>query len=374
MLPKAIESNYETINTVYIDGKALRHNLALFKKLKPNHSICPVLKSNAYGHDLVSTAKILEPEKPSYFIVDSLYEAYCLRMAKIKTPILIMGYTLPKNFRFKHKDFHFTVFDMEGARLLAKAGVPVHIKIETGLNRMGFTIEALKKHMKELQTLGLKLVGVFSHLGDADNPKSNTYSKTQLKRFETAISMIEKAGFKPKWIHIGASAGALKTKMKKDNLVRLGLALYGINPYQKSDPYYKKLSALKPALELHSTLTNIKQIEKGEHVGYSDGFLAKKKMRIGVVPTGYFEGIPRSLSNKGFVEIRGKFCRIIGRVCMNYIIVNLEGVRARKYDPVVIYSNKSSNKNSVEQVARITNTIPNEILVRICESLRREVI
>ena len=263
---------------------------------------------------------------------------------------------------------------MDGAAALAKTGAPVHLKVETGLHRMGFTVAELRQSIGEMKKMGLNIIGVFSHLSDADNPKNNRYSKTQLDVFRSAVSLIREAGFAPRWIHIAASAGALKTDFPESNLVRLGLALYGINPYQPSDPAHKKLADLRPALALHSTLTGIREVAKGKRIGYGQAFTAKKKIRIGVIPTGYSEALPRTLGNTGVVEIAGKYCKIIGRVCMNYILVDLGSVKPEKYCPVIVYSSNPEKKNSISHVAALADTIPNEIFVRISESLRRVIV
>lgn len=374
MLRHSFEKNYVTLNKVLVFKKTLTHNLKLFKKLLPGQSICPVLKSNAYGHDLVLTAKILEPERPDFFIVDSLYEAYELREADIHSPILIMGYTMPQNLKNRHEDFHFAAFDIENAKILAKLRAPVHLKIETGLSRMGFTLEDLAKDLKKMKKMKLNVVGIFSHLADADNASSDAYTQEQLSIFKKALALVRSGGFNPKWIHIAASGGALKAQLPEANMVRLGLSLFGINPYSPNDACHKKLKDLKPSLELVSTLTAIRTVKKGQKVGYAGAFIAPEKMQIGVVPTGYYEALPRNLGGKGYVQIRKKLCPILGRVCMNYVIVDLRKVKAKKHDPVIIYSRDAKKPNSIENIAKTTGTIPNELLVRICESLLREVI
>lgn len=373
MLRHSFEKNYVTLNKVLVFKKALTHNLKLFRKLLPGQSICPVLKSNAYGHDLVLTAKILEPENPEFFIVDSLYEAYELREAGIQSSILIMGYTMPQNLKRRHEDFHFAAFDIENTKVLAKLKAPVHLKIETGLSRMGFTLEDLAKDLKKMKKMKLNVVGIFSHLADADNASTNAYTQEQLFIFKKALALVRAAGFNPKWIHIAASGGALKTQFPEANMVRLGLSLFGINPYSPKDTYHKRLIGLKPSLELVSTLTAIHTVKKGQKVGYAGTYIAPEKMQIGVVPTGYYEALPRNLGGKGYVEIHKKTCPILGRVCMNYVLVDLRKVKAKKHDPVIVYSRDPKKPNSIENIAKITETIPNELLVRICESLLREV-
>ncbi|MBU0981347.1 alanine racemase [Patescibacteria group bacterium] len=367
-----LKKKYRTLNTVEIFESALIHNLNLFKKLVPRISVCPVLKSNAYGFGLTEVAKILEKQNPEFFVVDSLYEAYKLKKARIHTPILILGYTLPENLRIKRLPFHFTVSDLATARKFQKLKNPIHIELDTGMGRMGFKMETFKNNLKELREINLNIQGIFTHFADADNP-DNTYTKTQYQLFEDAIKLCKEEGFNPKWIHSQNSAAALKLKSPYLNMMRLGLSLYGISPYQESDEAYEFLTDLKPALEVKSTLILVKNLQKGEKVSYGCTFTAPHDMKIGVVPFGYYEGIPIALSNKGYLQVKGEFCPILGRVCMNHTMIDLKKIDAKIGDEVIIYSKDPEALNSFTSSAKFANTIPYELMVRLSESTRREV-
>lgn len=356
-----LRSKYRTLNTVRVFKDALIHNLNLYRTLLPNQAICPVLKSNAYGHGLITVAKILEREKPEFFVVDSLYEAYRIKKAGVKTPLLILGYTFPENLSKKSLPFHFTAFDMEVAEVLAKIKVPVHLEIDTGMARMGFTLETLENNLGRMKEMKLNIVGVFTHFADADNPENTEYNDMQLALFKKALNMVKKAGFEPKWIHAGNSAGSIKTKLPELNMARVGLSLYGISPLDDKDTWHPKLKELQPAMEIASSLIAIRQLKKGDKVSYGCSYEAPRDMTIGVIPFGYYEGLPRSLSNQG---------EIVGRVCMNHTMIDLTGKKAEIGDEYLVYTKKG--QKSVREYAKKAKTISWELMVRIAESVKRE--
>jgi alanine racemase len=156
-------------------------------------------------------------------------------------------------------------------------------------------------------------------------------------------------------------------------MVRLGVSLYGINPYEGKDPLHDMLKELRPVLEFRSTLIGIQSLKKGDSVSYGETYIAEKNEIIGVIAAGYYEGIPRNLSSKGFVSINGTICPILGRVCMNHTLISLKGVTASVGDEVVVYSKNPSDENSVTHQALKAETIPYELLVRLSESVKRQV-
>ncbi|MEK9159096.1 MAG: alanine racemase [Patescibacteria group bacterium] len=365
---------YRNLNTLHVFKAALKHNLHTYQKVCPDQAVCPVLKSNAYGHGLTLVAEALDDEDVPFFIVDSLYEAYELKKARIKTPILIIGCTHPDNThasalkKFRRLPFHFSVFNKEGAEVYAKLGVPVHLKIETGFSRMGFSVEELRECLPTFKKAKLNIEGIYTHFSDADNPQ-NHKTEEQMARFQAAVELLREAGIKPKWIHCGNSAGAPKINNSGTNMMRLGISLYGIPVLEPTDPFY--IEGLKPALELESTLVSIKTLKRGETVSYNGTYTAEKDLTIGVVPVGYYEALPRSLSNKGFLEVNGVQCPILGRVCMNMCMIDVSHAKAQLYDRVVVYSRHANQKNSVLNQSATAGTIPYELLVHISESVAR---
>jgi alanine racemase len=367
------KGTYRTLNTVRISEEALRHNLSLYRDLFPGKAICPVLKSNAYGHGLLEVAKVLDKEKPTFMIVDSLYEAYELEKAGIKSDILVLGYTFPGNLTRKRLPFHFAVSDFESAKVLAKQGAKVHLKVDTGMNRMGFDVENLRDVLPELKEMNLKVEGVLTHLADPDNPSDDSYTTMQLELFEEAVRMVKEVGFDPQWIHPGQSAGALKSK-EAGNMVRLGLALYGVAPLEESDSSIEMVRNLRPVMELYSTVVGVKHLKPGDRVSYNGIFETDRLMTIAMVPVGYYEALPRVLSGKGFMEVKGVLCPMVGRMCMNYTMIDVSEVpEVGIGDSVCVYSSDKEASNSILALAKSADLIPYEMMTRVAASVRREI-
>jgi alanine racemase len=360
---------YRTLNLIQIDKEALIHNVRLYQSMLPGTSICPVLKSNAYGHGLTKVAKALDGMELDFFVIDSLYEAFQLKKLKIKTPLLILGYTKPKNLKKKHK-FHFAAFDEESLKRHAKLKHPIHLEVDTGMNRMGFNLENLKSALDLAKKHKANIVGLFSHFATADNT-NNSGLESQEAIFQQAIEVVHKEGFHPKWIHLGNSAGSIKSSLKELNMARLGISLYGINPMDEEDPYSEKLSELKPAMEVKSCLIAVRELNPGEKISYGYTYEAKKKITIGVLPFGYYEGLPISLSNEGRIEVNGASCPIVGRVCMNHTMIDITATDAKLGDEVKVYTKYSDHNCSFAKQSKKAGTIPYELMVRLSESVRR---
>lgn len=369
--------SYQNLNRIFISESALFTNHRKLQAFHQEAFVCPVLKSNAYGHGLKEAAKIFDKMDSPFLIVDSLFEAYELYKLKIKTPVLIMGYTAPNNFKVKKLPFEIAVFDLELAKILNQyqSKCSIHIFVDTGMNREGVKIADLANFLTEIKKLkNLQIVGLCSHLADADNPTSLKFTKQQIKKFKEALIIMQQFGIDPKWRHISASGGAFKIKDKIFNMLRVGLAHYGINPLTEKDINKNKI-ALKPVLEFFSTLAQIKKISKGDLVGYNCTFRAKEEMTLGLLPAGYYEGIPRELSNLGFVKIRNTFCPIIGRVSMNMTSIDISKLKNPKIgERVILYSNKIAEPNSIVNSAKLIKKIPYELLVCLAESVKRVVV
>lgn len=371
---------YHNLNLITIKKENLEFNyFSLQKKLK--HALmAPVLKSNAYGHGLKEVGKIADQMNFPFLIVDSLHEAYELKKIKVKTPILILGYTDPRNYHFnpfKKLNFHYAVWDLETARRLNKKQkeAKIHLFVDTGMCREGVPLEQLENFIKELKKLkNLKIVGLCSHMADADNPKDDSFSQMQLLNFKEADAICKLNGIRPQWKHIAASAASLKFQENTFNLARVGLATHGISPLDKKDPLNKDFK-LRPTLEFSSKIAQIKKIKKGDKVSYNGIFTAEKEMTIAIIPAGYYDGVDRRLSNKGFFKVGENFCPIIGRVCMNITVIDISKVENVKVgDKVIIYSRRTENKNSVQNSAKIAGTIPYIITTNLAASTKRKII
>lgn len=348
----------KVLNTIELSEKALIHNYKYYQKLHKEAEVCPVLKSNAYGHGLVEIAKMCEKFKPPYLIVDSFYEAFELKKAGIKIPCLIIGYTLPENYKhMSFKNVAITVLDIDTINALGKLRkkIKIHLKVDTGMHRQGVPIEKVDEALRLIRSYKkLKLEGICTHLADADNDNGD-FTKDQVEKFLDVCKKVE-----VKWRHISATAGAGIIFNKHFNLIRLGLGLYGDSPIEK---YAKNL---KPVMRFSSTIIDVKDLKKGESVSYGCTFTAKSDMKIGIVPAGYYEGVDRRLSNKGYMFYGKHKCKILGTVCMNLTIIDLTGIRGIRKGAKVDFINEN-----IREIADLCNTITYEIWTHIAPTIRR---
>lgn len=375
-LKSVLRKSFTPLNLITISKKRLLENFYSLEKMNPKVKIAPVLKSNAYGHGINLVGEIMDKVNAPFLCVDSLYEAFQLQKSDIKTPILIMGYIHPDSLKVKKLPFNFAVYDLEHAKALNKyqKQASVHIFIDTGMNREGVSMDKLEEFVKELKKLkDLKVEGLMSHLASSQK-KDSPENKEQTKNFKIAKELFSKNGFKIKWFHIGATYGLLNDLTEGCNLVRVGKALYGVTADREN--------FLKPVLKLTTKIVQIKEIKAGDQVGYDGTFIAKKKMKIGILPLGYNDGFDRRLSNKGVVLVDGIECKILGLISMNVSTIDLSNIKnlpAGRQGPfvgqeVVIFSDNPDDKNSVINVTKICNTITYDILARLEESTKRVVI
>mgnify|MGYP000267568570 CR=1 FL=1 len=368
---------YRTLNQITLSTSALQNNYTFFKNLNTHVKIAPVLKSNAYSHGLIPIARMADRFGAPFFIVDSLYEAYEVSKATVRTPILIMGYTHPDNFRWKQLRFHTVVSDMDTIRILQKyqPSMPLHLKVDTGMNRQGVRFDELEKVLEELKKFPrLNFAGITTHLADADNSTSQTLTKLQVKRFEDAIKMTEKFGFNPQWRHLANTAGSIKASSSLCNLARVGLGFYGISPLDPQDRAFAESHAehLQPVLQLETTLSQIKKAYAGETIGYNGTFLVKENMTLGILPIGFYDGPDRRLSNTGSVLINDTVCPIVGRVSMNITVIDISHVRNVEVGQrCIVYSRNPNDLNSIQNSAKLCKTTSYDLLVHLAESIKR---
>lgn len=362
--------SYRPLNKIEISKRNLVNNLKFLRSLNRDIAIAPVLKSNAYGHGIVKVASILDKMNCPFFCVDSIFEAYQLFEAKIKTPILIMGYVDPTNLSIKELPFSYSIWDFEQASKIAdyQKGAKLHIFVDTGLNREGVKLEELESLLVKLKNLpDIKIEGLMSHL--AIYTQDQPYPKMQVKNYQTALEIAANSGLNLKWKHLAASGGLMNEYTKGTNMTRCGITIYGIDRENKSQ------GGLKPVLSLRTKIIQIKKISKGTRVGYDTTFEAKKDTVIGVLPIGYNDGVDRRLSNLGVVEVDGIFCPIIGKISMNVTTIDITEIK----DPVlgqevIVFSNNPKNPNSFENAAKLCQTIPHDLLVHLTPSTRREIV
>lgn len=375
-LLKKLETSYATHNRIEISKSAILHNLALFEKLSGKPAI-PVLKGNAYGHGVSLVAKALKGQKLPYIAVDGYFEAQRVREVS-NQPVLVMGAILPENYKhIKYDNFAFVVHDEASIKALGATGkqIKVHLEANTGMNRYGAKPDEVIKLAKLIQSYkNLKLEGVMSHLADSDGNDPATVD-VAVQQFDECVEAILTTGAKPTVFHIAQSAGSIKAKSKYANAFRLGVGLYGVKPFPKNHKLHTQLKGLKPALKLISTITKIIELEKGDKVSYNYTFTAPKKMKIGVLPLGYYEGswsVARGAGvQPGEVKIGKQFTPIVGRVCMNHTMISLDGINAKVGDEVVIYSDNPYDRNSVDNIAHDYQLFNYALLTSLSQDVRR---
>lgn len=366
------EKEFATHNRIEVSRSALLHNYDTFKRLS-GLEVFPVLKGNAYGHGVEEVATALTGRAFPYIAVDSYLEALRVRRVS-KQPVLVMGAIKLENFaRLRYDNFAFVVQDTATIDALGKTGkrINIHLECNTGMNRYGARpreMVALAKHVSRYKNLTLE--GIMSHLADSDGDDPETVARA-VRLFDGIVEEILALGIKPRFIHIAQTAGSLKARSRYANAMRLGIGLYGINPFPTHNPTGKKLAELRPALQFISTITKTISLEKGENVSYNYTFVAPKAMKIGVLPAGYYEGVNRALSNVGNVTFEGHALPIVGRVCMNHTMISLENAGAKADDEIVIYSSDPSARNSIQQIAKEHGLFHYNLLTALGTEVRR---
>ncbi|MDO8482415.1 MAG: alanine racemase [bacterium] len=358
---------------ITISKERLLGNLHFFQKNNQGLGIAPVLKSNAYGHGLALVAKIVDNENIPFVIVDSYHEALVLRNERVRSKILIIGYTpLDNVLKQKLPNVSFTIVSLEQLQEISKhlkRPARFHLKIDTGMHRQGILSTSVDYAVSLIHANPkIILEGICSHLAEADSQRQE-FTKSQIKVWNEIVERFKKEFIDITYFHLSLSSGAFYSKSITANVLRLGIGLYGIDPSER-----KRIPELLPVLEMKSIISGTKMIEKGEHVGYNITFVAPRKMRIAIIPAGFYEGIDRRLSNKGFIKIGDTFCPIIGRVSMNITTIDVSEVtNATLNTPVTIISKNYSYKNSIEESAKLAGTSSYDLLVHIQQGLRRRV-
>ncbi len=363
---------------VEIDLDALTHNFNTVKINSAGSKIMAVVKANAYGHSVKYIAPKLEQLGADSFAVSNLVEALQLREYGITKPILILGYTPAENADILAKsDIAQTVFSPEFAKKLSQNAqdqgvtVKIHIKLDTGMGRIGFDCRSddscgLDEAIDALRLPSLEYEGVFTHFSVADSNKADAieFTNAQYNRFLSCISKIEAAGFKAKYKHCCNSAGSCLHTDKHMDFVRPGIILYGLTP---DDSLTLPLKFL-PVMTFKSVISMVKTIEKGETVSYGRTFTARRAMKIATVTAGYADGYPRILSDKAEVIVNGQRAKVIGRICMDQFIIDISHIENVKEDDEVILFGKEL---PVEELASIAGTINYEIVCGISPRVPR---
>ncbi len=353
-----------------IDLDALARNIAIVRSEAGPAKVLAVVKADAYGHGVVPVATRLEKEGVDGFGVALAEEGIELREAGVHAGILILN----GGYSGAHDDvieagLTPVLYDLGEAAAFAHASrerrFGIHVEIDTGMSRLGVTMRELDGFLRGLaKHPALRIDGVMTHFSSADADDMATYE--QLARFGDAVEKIKHAGHAPKVLHAANSAGLFRFESARLDMVRPGIALFGVSP---SDDVTRPFV---PAMRLCTQILAMRELEKGETVGYSGTYKTSRRTRVATVPIGYADGLFRSLSNKGAMLVREKRCPIIGNISMDLTTLDVTDVEGASIgDEVVVLGEQGAQNISADEVARAAGTISFEILTNVSRRVPR---
>ena len=371
-------NNSKERSWIEINTKNLEYNINQIKTIIPKTTqIMAVVKANAYGHHSIIISKKLQEIGINDFAVATLPEAITLRENNITGNILILGYTEPEELqKVIDNKIMQTIVDNDYAKSVLKANLQgklkCHVKINTGMNRIGEFYDDFAALSEIYQNPALQIEGTFTHLcvSDSDKIEDINFTKEQINRFDKAIEFIKNQGLNPGKLHTQASYGTINYTNCKYDYVRMGILMYGINA--SYDCFNKYNVDFKPVMAVKSKVTSIKYINPEETVSYGRTFKADNKIKIASVGIGYADGVPRALSNILIVKINNKKYHQIGRICMDQLMVEINDENPIAIgDEVILIDPNESKDLTLEDWAKLTNTITDEIICQFTTRLKR---
>ena len=362
-----------------VDLNAIRHNLLEIRsKLNHDTKLMVIIKADAYGHGAVPLAKAIgDSGRIDIYGVAIIEEAIELRESGIGKPILVLGYTSKEQYDLVVTfNVAQTVFQYEMAEALSDEAVrqgkiaKIHVKIDTGMSRIGFsdTPESIVEIKRIAKLPGIEIEGLYSHFACADETdRSNTVN--QLKRYINFIDLLEKEQIYIPVKHIANSAGIIEFPDAYFNMVRCGIATYGIYP---SDMVNQQDIKLIPAMELKTHVVYVKEVEAGVGISYGATYITDKKTRIATIPVGYADGYSRNLSNQGKVIIHGQYAPIIGRICMDQFMVDVTNIAdVKQGDSVTLLGRDEAAFISTEELAEWSHSFAYELVCTVGKRIPR---
>ncbi|MBI2027769.1 MAG: alanine racemase [Deltaproteobacteria bacterium] len=357
-----------------IDLKAIRHNYAVLKtKLKSQSEILSVVKANAYGHGDVEICKTLEKEGCSYFGVATIEEGLKLRQQGIKSKILILSGCGTKYLNvLSENKLTPVISSLYLARHFhenLKKKMSVHIKIDTGMGRLGIHAEKAIQAFEEISTFkNIEVEGVMSHFGQSELPKSER-TLSQKKKFQEIVKVASKRFPHIKYYHMANSAALLYDLKMNLDLVRVGIALYGCSPDLSSPNLMKKMN-LKPVLQLKTAIWSLKKMPRDSYISYGESFKTKRETMIATIPLGYADGFKRAYSNKGCVLVRGQKAPLVGAICMDLSMIDVTDIPGLCVgDEVVCLGSQGPSEITASDLAQWAGTISYEIVTSFTSRL-----
>lgn len=392
------KDNAEGLRTwIEIDRKAVTHNYNVFRsRIGKNCKLMAVVKSNAYGCGLWEFAQTLEKigadlvrsrtqtqasatsNGVDWFGVDSITEALALRKKSITKPLLVLGYTMPSRFAdAARNNVSLTISTFENLKALAvlrnTKPINIHIKIDTGMHRQGFLPNEAHKVIKFIKLKGknIRIEGAYTHFAAAKNPAFPADTFKQIATFEQASRLFASAGLKF-LRHAAATSGMLLHPQAYYDMVRIGIGLYGLWPSMEVQSAFSKAVHLKPVLSWKTIISEIKEIPAGERIGYDFTEKLTKRSHVAVCPVGYWHGYPRALSSIGYVLVKGRRARVLGRVSMDMLVVDVSGMpRVRIGDTVTLLGRDGNAEITADELAELSGTTNYEIVTRLNPLIKR---
>lgn len=352
-----------------VDLTALAQNVAHVRRLAPRADVLAVVKANAYGHGAIEITRALQHLAVRRFGVATVDEGVALRQAGIRDAIVVLGATIPA--QFQDLAAHRLTPVLYRADLIqafaeavepGTAPYPVHIKVETGMGRLGVLPHELPEVLSRAELrITLRLEGLMTHLADADN-RDTEQTEEQLKRFQEVVNHTQERGLAIPLIHVANSAGIINYPASLYSLVRPGIMLYGYHTL----PNDSTAPELHPILTWKTTIAHVHTIPPGGSVSYNRTFIASRQTRVAVLPVGYADGYNRLLSNRGQVLIGGRRVPVIGRVCMDMTMIDVTDVKGVHVgDDAILIGQQGSERITAADVAAWQQTIPYEVLCAI---------
>jgi alanine racemase len=366
-------------------GAAIRHNLALFRRLlRPQTRILAVVKANAYGHGLAQVVEACSSGGVEMLGVHAADEILALRKIGVRLPILVMGYLTAEQIAAAvDADVHVLVSSQEVlAALAARArklsvALPIHVKVDTGAHRQGVAPDEAPALALAAREQGLAVAGVATHFANIEDTTDHAYAFRQLERFRASVAAVERAVGPLSFVHAACSAAALLFREADFSMVRLGISLYGHWPSKET--YLSWLLAhgrdgvkLEPVLSWRARVGQVKSVAAGEPIGYGLTYRPTRDSRIAVLPVGYADGYPRALSNRGRVLVRGRPAPVVGRICMDVMMIDVTDIDGvAEGDVATLIGADGNERVSAEELAEHAATINYEVLARLSPTIER---
>ena len=369
---------------IELDGEALVHNVRVFRSILSSDTLLlGVVKANAYGHGLAEIASISEADL-DWFGVHDAGEARLLRSGGVKRPILVMGFVPGGGLADLDSDTHLLISSVSALESVAEyrdrcgVSLPIHLKVDTGAKRQGVPIAGVDELVSSAAKHRLDIVGLATHFANIEDTLEHEFARSQLDRFQAAVERTTRLlGESPPFVHAACSAAALLFRETDFSMARVGISLYGHWPSRETRlswaiEHGRGGIQLRPVLGWRAVVGQLQTVAKGESVGYGRTWTALRETLLAVIPVGYADGYPRVLGNRSRVGIRGRAAPVVGRVCMNILMVDVTDIPDVEIgDVVTIVGSDGEISITVEELAGLSSSINYEFLARLSRAIPR---